>query len=95
MDASQDLIEVIANRVAELVVQRLRDTAQHDLVSQGESPLGSRRHCAAVRRRIDRGQPGASIVGRRHLLSREALAEELSTATTATRPRRAGRLAEL
>ena len=56
------------------------------MVEQGASPLGSRRHCAAVRGRLDHGEPGAAIVGRRHLLSAAALAEELGR-TSALRAR--------
>lgn len=47
------------------------------MLDQSASPLGSRRHCTAVKRRIARGEPGAAIVGRKHLLSPEALSEEL------------------
>ncbi len=49
-----------------------------DMLDQRHSPLGKRRHCAAVRRRIDDGQFGANIVGRKHLLSPDALAEEMA-----------------
>jgi hypothetical protein len=47
------------------------------------SPLGSREHCAAVRRRLaefaagERLFAGAVIEGRRFLLSQEAIAEEI------------------
>lgn len=41
------------------------------------SPLGPRRHCAAVRRRLERNEPGARRVGDRYLLSTDAIAEEL------------------
>jgi len=50
---------------------------QFDWISQAESPIGRRRHCAAVRARMSRGLPGACTVGRRHLLSPEALREVL------------------
>jgi hypothetical protein len=46
-------------------------------LDQAGSPLGSRRHCAAVRRRVAQGLDGAAIVGRRHLLSPAALAETM------------------
>lgn len=49
-------------------------------LDQEFSPLGSRRHIAAVRRRIARRKPGseldAVVVGRRYLLTVDALAEE-------------------
>lgn len=48
-----------------------------DMVDHRNSQLGARRQCEIVRRRIERGQGGAAIVGRRHLLSREAITEEL------------------
>lgn len=51
---------------------------RRDHVDQRSSPLGSRRHCAAVKRRVAAGDEGAAIVGRKHLLSREALAAELA-----------------
>lgn len=49
-----------------------------ELVDQTASPLGCRRHCAAVRRRIKQGLPGATKVGRVHSLTRAALNEELA-----------------
>lgn len=48
----------------------------HGWQSQNKSTLG-RKHNSVVRARIERGESGASIVGRRHLLSPEALVEEL------------------
>lgn len=51
---------------------------RRDWIGQRESPLGNRRHCAAVGARLAAGKPGAAIVGRRHLLSAEALEEELA-----------------
>ncbi len=48
-----------------------------DWPDQQTSPLGRKRHCAAVRRLIAEGSPGAAKVGRRHLLSPEELAAEL------------------
>ena len=49
-----------------------------DLVDQHASPLGNRRHCAAVQALVALGKPGASIVGRRHFLTPDALAVELA-----------------
>jgi hypothetical protein len=75
-----DFVRYFARLVADEI--RGRDVS---LVSQATSPLGSRKHCAAVRRRItehDAGErpiSGASINGRRFLLTQEALAEELGT----------------
>lgn len=50
--------------------------------SQTGSPLGNRRHVAAVRRRVGSGIEGASIIGRRYLLSPGALDEELEAVAT-------------
>jgi len=49
-----------------------------DWISQADSPLGRKRHCAAVRRHLERGLDGVAIVGRRHLLSPEALRAALA-----------------
>jgi hypothetical protein len=51
---------------------------RRDWTDQSASPLGRRRHVARVRARIAAGQPGAALVGRRALLSREALDDELA-----------------
>jgi hypothetical protein len=55
------------------------EIASGELVPEQTSPLGSRRHCAAVKRRMSAGEHGACIVGNVFLLSRAALAEELAT----------------
>lgn len=52
---------------------------KREWTDQGRSPLGRRRHVAAVRRRVAAGDAGAAMVGRRALLSANALAEELAT----------------
>jgi hypothetical protein len=70
------LLDELAERLAERVAARLRQ-GEPGMVAQATSPLGPRRHCSAVRRRLARGEPGASIVGRQHLLSAAALQEEL------------------
>ncbi|HEY2408833.1 MAG TPA: hypothetical protein VGI10_22665 [Polyangiaceae bacterium] len=54
-------------------------------IDQRRSQLGPRRHCAAVKRRMADGKTDAAIVGRRHLLSQTAHAEELATPTTRER----------
>jgi len=79
--------DALARQVAIYVVQELRagDCGMHD---QTASPLGRRRHCAATRRRTAAGDPGAAVVGRRHLLSDAALAEELQSITTKAKPRK-------
>ena len=44
---------------------------------QRRSPLGSRRHCAATRRRATEGKPDAKKVGDRFLMTAAAITEEL------------------
>jgi hypothetical protein len=51
---------------------------RRDWIDQSASPLGRRRHCAAVKRRIAAGEDGAALAGRRQLLSQEALDAELA-----------------
>jgi len=71
-------IDLLAQRVASIVVDRLRAGNEPGWTDQHASPLGPRRHCAAVRRRIAEGRPGAERAGRRLLLTPEAVQEELS-----------------
>jgi hypothetical protein len=77
MNALDQLLNELADRLASRVLERLRG-GEPGMLDQASSPLGRRRHCAAVKRRVGRGEPGAAIVGRRHLLSAEALADELA-----------------
>jgi len=64
----------------ELAFADITRSVESGWIDQEFSPLGSRRHIAAVRRRVARRKPGAeldaAIVGRRYLLSIDALAEE-------------------
>jgi len=76
-----------AEQVATILADRLRAGTDPDWFDQHRSPEGNRRHCAIVRRRIAEGRPGAAIVGRRHLLSREALEEELALAHKTKKPK--------
>ncbi|MEY4550200.1 MAG: hypothetical protein RL685_6395 [Pseudomonadota bacterium] len=77
MNAWDHLLDDLAERVAARLEARLRGSPA-GMLDQAASPLGQRRHCAAVRRRISHGESGAAVVGRRHLLSPEALSEELT-----------------
>jgi len=80
--------EALAEAVAERVVKKLTaETAAW--TDQTRSPLGRKRHCLAVRRRVDQGEGGAAVVGRKHLLSKDALASELNALSTRKRPSRA------
>lgn len=77
MNGLQEVLAELAQLIGKEVLRGLRES-DPGWVDQTTSPLGSRRHCAAVQRRVRSGIAGASVVGRRHLLSNEALAEELS-----------------
>lgn len=55
-------------------IEAERRAERRDWTDQTTSPLGRRRHVAAVKRLVAAGDVGAAIVGRRHLLSSEALA---------------------
>jgi len=70
-------LEHAIERVLRRVVREELRGQDPDWIAQAESPLGPKRHCAAVRRRIAERKPGARIVARRFLLSQEAMAEEL------------------
>lgn len=74
--ALEEALRVLAREIAREVVRELR-AGELDMIDQSASPLGRRRHLAAVRARVSAGAPGAAIVGRRYLLSREAVAQEL------------------
>lgn len=78
-DALAGALDVLAELVAAKVVDRLRAGDQPDMVDQSKSPLGRRRHIAAVRRLVAAGEQGAAIVGRRYLLSRDRLSQELTS----------------
>jgi hypothetical protein len=82
---SHPLFRHVVHRLAACFAEITR-CGELGMVDQAASPLGPRRHCAAVRRRVAHSEPGASVVGRRHLLSVAALAEELNRTTA--RPER-------
>lgn len=78
MDAERRKAVVVAH--LELAFADLARAVESGWIDQEYSPLGSRRHVAAVRRRVLRRKPGevldAAIIGRRYLLTVDALAEE-------------------
>lgn len=82
MTTLEDVLNELAQRIGAVVAERLRG-GEPGMVSQEASPLGPRRHCAAVKRRVARGEPGAARIGRKYLLSPDALAEELGRACRA------------
>lgn len=69
---------------------RLEAADRQDWIDQEGSPLGPRRHCAAVRARIAAGLPGATIVGRSFRLSPEALGEVAGEVSRPKAKRRTG-----
>lgn len=96
----QELLEPVLDALADKIVARLSAGTRADMQDQVGSPLGRRRHIAACRQRVARGDVGAAVVGRRHLLSRDALAAELEALTKRkprrpTEPARADELANL
>jgi hypothetical protein len=68
--------KAFAQEVAKELAKELR-AANDEWVSQINSPLGPRVHCSMVRRRVARGLPDAVIDGKRFLMTREALVEEM------------------
>lgn len=76
------ILERIEARLERLELHLAKcDTPLGGHVDQRRSPLGRRRHCAAVRRRVLAGDEGAAIVGRHFLLSPQALRDELALAS--------------
>ena len=73
-----EILEAAAGKARELA--SLRSAERRDWLDQSTSPLGSRRHIQAVRRRLAAGLDGAGQSGRRYLLSAEALRDELRRA---------------
>jgi len=74
-----EVLEAAARRARELAAEERAE--RRDWLDQRQSPLGPKRHCAAVKRLVAAGDPGAALVGRRHLLSAAALAQELGRAS--------------
>ena len=97
--ALEALACVLAPAIARAVVAELRSGDAPGMLDQAASPLGRRRHMAACRARVAAGLDGAAIVGRRHLLSRDALDAELTAASKrparATKPAAVDELAEI
>lgn len=60
----------------ELAFAQLTRRIECGYIDQKFSPLGSRQHIVAVRRRLATGELGAAVVSRRYLLTIEALTEE-------------------
>jgi hypothetical protein len=88
-DVIAQALDALADLIAERVWVRFQQGTP-DMVDQSKSPLGNRRHCNAVKRRVGNGEPGAARVGRRYLLTPEALAEELHRLGQGPPPKRRG-----
>jgi hypothetical protein len=84
-EALLPLFDALAEAVAAKVVEQLR-AGDVGMIDQTKSPLGGRRHIAAVRRLVAAGEHGAAIVGRRYLLSKERLDAELTGSVRALKP---------
>lgn len=80
LEAQADALETQAAALRALARAQGK-TDLTDMVDQHRSPLGNRRHCTAVQRLVAAGKPGASIVGRKHFLTPEALQAELANAS--------------
>lgn len=73
---AEGALESLAARV-ELLEKQVQGGLLDGYIDQKGSPLGPKRHCRAVRRLVSEGNEGAAIVGRRFLLSKSAIKEEL------------------
>lgn len=89
MTPLESLLAEFARAVAHEVVAGLRAGEMPGMIDQSASPLGRRRHIAAVRGRVAAGESGAAIVGRRYLLAREAVDAELAATSKRLRKTRA------
>lgn len=86
------------NRIEAAVARLAKCGAPSGMRGQRKSPLGSRKHIAAVKRRAAEAESqgilpielGAAIDGEKYYLSEEALAEELGERTRASLARSKG-----
>jgi hypothetical protein len=77
--------EALARKLEKVMRAELRGESPR-WIEQAFSPLGPRRHIAAVRRRMSEAETqgkspvelGAAVMGRRYLLTPESMAEELA-----------------
>ena len=78
--SAEEILEELVRRIARAVVAEMRaeGATTDEWLDQHHSYLTVRQHCRAVRLRRAEGKPGAAIQGRRYLLSREALREEMT-----------------
>lgn len=82
---AEDALRVLARLVAREVVTELRAGDPPEMVDQAASGLGRRRHINWARRLIVAGDRRAVQIGRRYLLTREAVEEARRHYTDETR----------
>lgn len=75
---AEALARAFAPSLAQAVSRELQGISGTEWIDQHESELPARTHCAAARRRLAEGLGGAEIVGRRHLLTRAAMLDEMT-----------------
>jgi hypothetical protein len=78
--ATDIFLEMIADRVAQLVVDKLR-ADDFGMIDQHQSPLGPRRHVAFVR------NGGGIQIGRRYLATKEAIEQHARSLSAKRRKR--------
>jgi len=75
---AEDTVRWFFDQIRSVIREELMAQGQCDeWIQQRGSALGNRKHCAAVRRRLENGEDGAAIRGKRFLLTTRALSEEL------------------
>lgn len=76
-----DILRGLVKALAKEVANELRSPDDNEWVSQHGSPLGPRVHCRAVRGRVERGLPDATINrgprGKLFRMTKSALVEEM------------------
>lgn len=76
LEAIDEVSRALA-RLKDELLTALAEPPEDVWVSQKETPLTKRAHCALARRLSAEGHPGASIAGRRHYLTRAVISEHL------------------
>jgi hypothetical protein len=92
--AATAALETLVRMIAKAVVAELRSADAHsDMIDQTRSPLSAKKHCAIVRARLGRSAGGVAIAGRKHLITRAALQEELDALSARRRTKPAAPIA--
>lgn len=82
---AQSALRLLARVIAHEIVAELRSGDVPDMVDSTQSCLGRKRHCAFARLLIARGDPRAAQIGRRYLLTAEAVDEAMQHYTEKAR----------